>query len=81
MPSRQTVQIRVVDTGCGIPKEEQDHLFEPFYTTKKEGKGLGLGLATVEGIVERHRGKVFVESESGKGSVFTLELPVRPRGV
>jgi two-component system NtrC family sensor kinase len=79
--SEQTVQIRVADMGCGIPKEEQDHLFEPFYTTKKEGKGLGLGLATVQGIVERHRGKVCVESESGKGSVFTLELPIRPRGV
>jgi two-component system NtrC family sensor kinase len=78
VPSQQTVQIRVSDTGCGIPKDEQDHLFEPFYTTKKEGKGLGLGLATVQGIVERHRGRVFVESESGKGSVFTLELPVRP---
>jgi two-component system NtrC family sensor kinase len=79
--SEQMVQIRVADTGCGIPKEEQNHLFEPFYTTKKEGKGLGLGLATVQGIVERHRGKVCVESESGKGSVFTLELPVRHRGV
>jgi len=76
-PSEQSVQIKVADTGCGIPKEEQEHLFEPFYTTKKEGKGLGLGLATVEGIVERHRGKIFVQSESGKGSVFTLELPVR----
>jgi PAS domain S-box-containing protein len=77
--SKQTVQIRVADTGCGIPKEEQDHLFEPFYSTKKEGKGLGLGLATVQGIAERHRGRVCVESESGKGSVFTIELPVRAR--
>jgi two-component system NtrC family sensor kinase len=80
-PSGQTVQIRVADTGCGIPKEEQEHLFEPFYTTKKEGKGLGLGLATVQGIMERHRGRVCVESDPGKGSVFTLELPVRPRKV
>lgn len=79
-PSDQTVQIRVADTGRGIPKQELERLFEPFYTTKKEGKGLGLGLATVQGIVERHRGKIRVESESGKGSVFTLELPVRPMG-
>jgi two-component system, NtrC family, sensor kinase len=79
MSSQQTVQIRVADTGCGIPREDMDHLFEPFYTTKKEGKGLGLGLATVQGIVERHRGRVCVESESGKGSVFTIELPVRAR--
>ena len=69
------VEIRVCDTGCGIPKEDLPNIFEPFFTTKREGKGLGLGLSTVYGIVERHKGTISVESVVGKGTTFTVKLP------
>jgi len=75
-PQRNTVDIRVKDTGCGITGEDLNYIFDPFFTTKKEGKGLGLGLSTVYGIIDRHKGTVKVESEVGKGSVFTMTLPV-----
>jgi len=55
-PRTNVVEIKVSDTGCGISKEDQPHIFEPFFTTKTEGKGLGLGLSTVFGIVDRHKG-------------------------
>jgi signal transduction histidine kinase len=70
------VHIRVEDTGCGIQNEDLPHVFDPFFTRKGEGKGLGLGLSTVCGIIERHRGSISVESEPGRGSVFTIRLPV-----
>jgi signal transduction histidine kinase len=73
--SRNMVEIVVKDTGCGIAKEDLPHIFEPFYTTKMEGEGLGLGLVTVQGIIERHKGTIQVESESGKGTAFTIKLP------
>ena len=69
------VEIEIRDNGCGIAKEDLPDIFEPFYTTKKEGEGLGLGLSTVYGIVDRHRGTIAVESEPGKGTVFTVKLP------
>jgi two-component system NtrC family sensor kinase len=68
--------IVVEDTGCGIPPEQLGHIFEPFYTTKEQGKGLGLGLAVVYGIVGRHRGRVEVESKQGQGTTFTIHLPL-----
>jgi len=71
--------LEVVDTGTGIPSESLDHIFEPFYTTKSEGYGVGLGLSTVYGIMERHHGSVQVESQVGKGTTFTLKLPVEER--
>jgi len=70
------VEIRVKDTGCGISKEDLPYIFDPFFTTKKEGKGIGLGLSTAYGIMERHKGSIEVNSDPGKGSVFTLKLPV-----
>jgi len=69
------VEIRVEDTGCGIPKEDLLYIFDPFFTTKKEGKGLGLGLSTVYGIVDRHKGAISVESDVGKGTAFVIKLP------
>jgi len=69
------VRMSVADTGTGISREDIPHLFEPFFTTKKEGKGVGLGLSVVYGILERHEGTVSVESEPGKGTVFTLIFP------
>jgi len=76
-PTDRSVLIRVIDTGCGISKEDLPHIFEPFFTTKSEGQGLGLGLSMVDGIVERHKGNIDVTSEIGKGTTFTLKLPAR----
>jgi len=69
------VRISVADNGCGMDKEALAHVFEPFYTTKEVGKGTGLGLATVYGVVKQNRGFVSVYSESGQGTVFTIYLP------
>ena len=69
------VQLSVKDTGCGMSHETMLHIFEPFYTTKESGKGTGLGLATVYGIVTQNRGQVVVESELGAGSTFRVFLP------
>jgi signal transduction histidine kinase len=73
------VLIEVRDTGCGISKQDLPHIFEPFFTTKTEGKGLGLGLSTVFGIVDRHKGTIHVESELGKGTAFAIKLPLEMR--
>jgi two-component system NtrC family sensor kinase len=72
---KKTVRIAVRDTGQGIAPEDQPHIFEPFFTTKKEGYGVGLGLATVFGIVEHHKGTITFESKKGVGTTFTIHLP------
>jgi two-component system NtrC family sensor kinase len=71
----KTVWMTVADTGYGIDPEDLPRIFEPFYTTKKEGKGVGLGLSMVYGIIREHEGSVEVESEPGKGSLFKITLP------
>ena len=74
------VWVEVSDTGCGIPKENLSKLFNPFFTTKPVGKGTGLGLSLSYGIVNRHGGRIEVESEVGKGSTFRVWLPVSRDG-
>jgi len=69
------VCLTVKDTGCGIPPENQSRIFEPFFTTKEVGKGTGLGLATVFGIVEQHGGWIELESAVGSGSTFRVFFP------
>lgn len=74
--TESVVELWVSDTGCGIPQPELDRIFEPFFTTKPAGKGTGLGLATVYGIVAQSGGEVRVESEEKVGTVFRIRFPV-----
>jgi len=69
------VMLQINDTGCGIPKEHLAQIFDPFFTTKPQGKGTGLGLSICHGIIERLGGRIFVASEVGQGSSFTIKLP------
>lgn len=69
------VQLQVIDTGKGIPEENREKIFAPFFTTKRPRKGTGLGLAITARIIRNHRGKITVQSQPGKGSCFTIQLP------
>ena len=67
----------MTDDGEGIPKETLDRIFDPFFTTKDDGKGVGLGLAVVYGIVESHGGRIEVRTTVGQGTTFEVTLPLR----
>ena len=71
----QYVSVKVADQGCGIAVDKLQKIFEPFYTTKRTGEGTGLGLSTVYGIVKQTGGYIFVDSEAGQGTEFTVLLP------
>ncbi len=70
------VFVSIADTGCGIPAEIRKRIFEPFFTTKEVGKGTGLGLSISYDIIRKHGGEITLESEAGRGSTFTVRLPV-----
>ncbi|MBW2310279.1 MAG: cache domain-containing protein [Deltaproteobacteria bacterium] len=74
------VEITIADTGCGIPPENLDKLFDPFFSTKEVGQGTGLGLAVSYGIVQGHGGTMRVQSEVGKGTRFFVWLPIETQG-
>ncbi|MDT8318225.1 MAG: response regulator [bacterium] len=74
---KEKVFIEVSDTGMGIPEENLKKLFDPFFTTKEPGKGTGLGLAISYNIIQKHKGYIRVKSEVGKGTTFTIALPVK----
>jgi len=72
------VLLSIEDDGAGIPPEILNHIFDPFFTTKDVGEGSGLGLSIVHGIIERHGGKIDVQSEVGKGTKFSISFPLPP---
>jgi two-component system NtrC family sensor kinase len=76
-PEDSFVQLRFTDTGTGIPEKNLNRIFDPFFTTKADKKGTGLGLAVSYGIIDRHRGQIEVQSEEGKGTTFTIKLPIQ----
>ena len=73
------VELKVSDNGQGIDHEAIDKIFDPYFTTKGQGEGTGLGLSMVHGIVEKYEGKIFVDSKLGHGTVFTIYLPTVKR--
>ena len=77
--SSPVVRLQVKDSGPGIPRDLRDRVFEPFFTTKPRGKGTGLGLSTVYGIVQNHGGELELQSEVGRGTIFTVSLPLTQR--
>jgi len=77
-PEEESVAVVIRDTGVGIPPKSLERIFEAFYTTKKEVKGVGLGLSICYGFVREHGGRIEVESEEHKGTTFTIFLPLNP---
>lgn len=73
-----TVQVFISDNGAGIPKDKLNHIFEPFFTTKERGKGTGLGLFVSHAILRKLGSRIQVQSEAGKGTTFTLDIPIKP---
>jgi len=75
-PDPESIRIDIIDNGIGIPEDDIPHIFEPFFSTKHDTSGIGLGLAIVHGIIKSHNGKVDVKSELGKGTVISITLPL-----
>jgi signal transduction histidine kinase len=75
--TRGEVRLEVEDTGVGIPQEMMSQIFEPFFSTKSQDKGVGLGLSVVYGIVKEHRGTIYVKSRVGEGARFIVRFPCR----
>jgi signal transduction histidine kinase len=76
LPKDNQVLVVIEDAGCGIEAENLEHIFEPFFSTKPEVEGTGMGLYVSYMIIKKHNGEILVESEIGKGSKFTISLPI-----
>ena len=72
----ENIVVNIKDSGPGIPSEFISKVFDPFFTTKEQGKGSGLGLNIVHGLVEKYNGRIEVESKMGEGTTFTIKFPV-----
>jgi two-component system NtrC family sensor kinase len=79
-PDEETIRVEIIDNGSGISAQDIPHIFEPFYTTKSSGNGIGLGLSIVHGIVQSHNGKIDIRSELGKGTTVIITLPLQNEG-
>jgi two-component system NtrC family sensor kinase len=77
-PDEDTIKLEIIDNGVGISEEDIPHIFEPFYSTKQDASGIGLGLAIVHGIMQSHKAKIQVKSEPGKGTTISIALPLIP---
>ena len=75
-PKGEMIELRVQDTGSGIPEDQISKIFDPFFTTKAVGEGTGLGLTVVHGIIQEHNGTIRVNSVPGKGTTFIISLPM-----
>ena len=75
-PDIDTIRIEISDNGIGMPEDDMPHIFQPFFSTKHDTSGIGLGLAIVHGIVKSHNGKIDVKSELGKGTTISITLPL-----
>jgi two-component system NtrC family sensor kinase len=75
-PDKETILIEFIDNGIGIPSEAIPHIFEPFFSTKQEVHGIGLGLSIAHGIIHNHKGKIQVKSEPGNGTTISITLPL-----
>jgi two-component system NtrC family sensor kinase len=73
---KRIAQVEIRDTGHGIPRKHLDHIYDPFFTTKSMGEGTGMGLSIVYGVVKSHQGEIKVHSDAGKGTRFTIQLPL-----
>ena len=75
-PDRETIRLDIADNGPGIAPEDIPNIFEPFFSTKRDTSGIGLGLSIVHGIVENHKGKIEVDSTPGKGTTISITFPL-----
>jgi two-component system NtrC family sensor kinase len=76
-PDSNSVRLEISDNGSGISPDDIPHIFEPFFSTKRDARGIGLGLPIVHGIVQNHKGKVEVDSVVGRGTTVSIILPLR----
>jgi two-component system NtrC family sensor kinase len=75
-PDEDTINFEISDNGLGIAAEDIPHIFEPFFSTKQDASGIGLGLAIVHGIIQNHKGKIVVKSELGNGTTLSVTIPL-----